>query len=552
MRSALPTVSRGDATRRVGRHLGAALGFALSLGLAACATPTVNLSDGALDPDGTRRVFTAGYGHVQTKYIDDVDLRAVAVDGLKGLSAIEPAIEIVEEGRWLQITLERQQIFRVFEPADEDAEAWGSLVASALVRSRQASGKLAATDGEELVATVFNRGFVHLDGPSRYSTPEQAERSRAARHGFGGVGLTVRAPEPHEPQGIHIVNVIPDSPAERAGLQTDDRIMGVDGESVIGRSIEGATDRLRGLPGTVVRVSIVRGKGEPFDVSITRAHILPPSVTYRREGPIAVLTVSRFNQGTTRSFVRALRQAKREIGPGIAGYVLDLRGNPGGLLDQATAIANLFLDGGLILTTDGRSIAARQRFEALGDDVAAGRPIIVLINGRSASAAEVLATALQDRSRAIVIGSTSYGKGSVQTVMTMPNNGEMTLTWSRFYSPAGHVIDGFGVHPEICTSAGPGVRGDLDAVLRTLRADFDRVASYRRLGGERAEVENRRRDFRAACPPGYDEPETDLTLAKRLISDRTLYARTVAEAHPGRQAAALGRRDTGAALKAAR
>jgi len=528
--------------KAIATRLRIAVVLALGLGLSACATQTTNPSDGSLDPDGARRVFAAGYVHVQSKYIDPVDLRAVAIDGLKGLSSFEPTFTVVHDGHWVQVTLDRQQVLRVSEPAAEDAEAWGSLVASALVRSRNASGKLATADGEELVATVFNKGLLHLDAPSRYSTPEQAERARAARHGFGGVGVTVRAPEPDELPGIHIVEVIPETPAERARLRANDRIVRIDGEPVTGRSVEDITGRLRGLTGTVVRVSVVRDNAEPFEVSLTRAHILPPSVTYARDGSIAVVTISRFNQGTTRSFIRALRQAQREIGPGLAGFVLDLRGNPGGLLDQATAIANLFLDGGLILTTEGRSSAARQRFEAIGNDIAAGMPLAVLINGRSASAAEVLATALQDRSRAIVIGSTSYGKGSVQTVVSLPNSGELTLTWSRFYSPAGNVIDGFGIRPDICTSTGPGAQGDLEGVLRTLRADLVGLAGYRRMTPDPKDLENLRRDYRASCPPGNAEPEADITLAKRLINDRNLYARAVAEAHPGATAAFLGQR----------
>lgn len=195
---------------------------------------------------------------------------------------------------------------------------------------------------------------------------------------------------------------------------------------------------LRGRRGSSVALRVERdGAAKPLSFSVTRARIIIPTVTARRKAGLVILKISSFNQGTTSAVSRALIRAEREMGTKLKGIVLDLRGNPGGLLDQAVAVADLFLTDGLIISTRGRHRKSRQVFDASWGEIAAELPLAVLINGKSASAAEIVAAALQDRHRAVVIGSASFGKGTVQTIIGLPNGGELTMTWARMHTPSG-------------------------------------------------------------------------------------------------------------------
>jgi carboxyl-terminal processing protease len=285
--------------------------------------------------------------------------------------------------------------------------------------------------------------------------------------------------------------------------------------------------RLRGQVDSDVLLTIERGGAPlPLPIEVTRAHVVPETVVYRREGNIAYLRIYSFNLETADSLRREITAAAEEIGPGLRGYILDLRGNPGGLLDQAVAVSDLFLEGGRVVSTHGRHPDSHQYFEAGPGDAAGGKPVVVLINGNSASASEIVAAALQDDGRAVVIGTNSYGKGTVQTVIRMPNDGELTLTWARFHAPSGYTLNHLGVLPSICTSTGPG-GADADKLMRELAAGLlVPVPTAARNATDPADTEALDR-LRAACPQRRTEDGLDLVLALRLLDNPTLYARAV-------------------------
>src|SRR5207249_8814882 len=242
---------------------------------------------------------------------------------------------------------------------------------------------------------------------------------------------------------------------------------------------------------------------------------VPETVTYRREGDVAYIRIYSFNLETSDSLRREISNAQTELGKKLRGYVLDLRGNPGGLLDQAVAVSDLFLNSGRIVSTHGRNPDSHQYFEATPGDAIDGLPMAVLINGNSASASEIVAAALQDNDRAVVIGSNSYGKGTVQELRRLPNDGELTLTWARFHAPSGYTLHHVGVLPSICTN-----KDDEDAtqLLAELGAGKLPPLPVEQRGNTSPEDTAALDKIRAVCPVYHSERAVDLEVAIRLLN----------------------------------
>lgn len=476
-------------------------------------------------PDYTsdRSMFVRGYEEIESAYIEPIDIGTLAVAGLQQLATIDPAIVIDRSDGEVTLVVENGAATSFDAPAPDQATRWGVLTAGALGAARAASPAVAAADNEEIYQTMFDGVVDRLDDFSRYSSAADAAENRATREGFGGIGVRIAVEE----NSVRILSVMHYTPAERAGLKADDYITHIDGEPVAGLDQQDVILRLRGPVDSPVILTIERGGvTEPLPVEVTRAHVVPETVVYRREGSIAYLRIYSFNLETADSLRREIRSAMAEIGPELRGLVLDLRGNPGGLLDQAVAVSDLFLDDGRVVSTHGRHPDSHQYFEAGPGDVAAGKPIIVLINGNSASAAEIVAAALQDDGRAVVVGTNSYGKGTVQTVIRMPNDGELTLTWARFHAPSGYTLNHLGVLPTICTSAGSSST-DADRLMRELAAGaLQPVPTDRRNATDPSDTEALDR-LRAACPQRRSEEGLDLVLALRLLDNPPLYARAV-------------------------
>ncbi|PJE34412.1 peptidase S41 [Pseudooceanicola lipolyticus] len=304
-------------------------------------------------------------------------------------------------------------------------------------------------DESKLIEAAIDGMLTSLDPHSSYLSPEDAAAMRVQTRGeFGGLGIEVTQEEGF----VKVVSPIDGTPADEAGIEAGDFITHVDGESVLGLTLDKAVELMRGPVGSEIVITVVReGEDEPFDVSIVRDTIKLTAVRARTEGNTVVLRITTFNDQTTPNLEAGLKEQIEEAGgmENINGIVLDLRNNPGGLLTQAISVSDEFLDSGEIVSTRGRNPEDGERFNATPGDMAEGKPMVVLINGGSASASEIVAGALQDHRRAIVVGTKSFGKGSVQTVMPLRGDGAMRLTTARYYTPSGRSIQALGVSPDI-------------------------------------------------------------------------------------------------------
>jgi carboxyl-terminal processing protease len=301
----------------------------------------------------------------------------------------------------------------------------------------------------DLIEAAIDGMLTSLDPHSGYLSPDDAADMRVQTRGeFGGLGIEVT----QEEGWVKVVSPMDGTPADAAGIMAGDFITAVDGESMLGLTLDEAVEMMRGPVGSEIIVTIVReGTPEPFDVSIIRDTIKLTAVRARTEGLSVVLRITTFNDQTFPDLTAGLA-AQVEAAGGIEnvnGIVLDLRNNPGGLLNQAVYVADAFLDAGEIVSTRGRDPAMGDRYNATPGDLGEGLPIVVLINGGSASASEIVAGALQDHRRAIVVGTQSFGKGSVQTVMPLQGEGAMRLTTARYYTPSGRSIQSLGISPDI-------------------------------------------------------------------------------------------------------
>ena len=304
-------------------------------------------------------------------------------------------------------------------------------------------------DEADLIEAAINGMLTSLDPHSSYLPPDDAEAMQVQTRGeFGGLGIEVTQEEGF----IKVVSPIDGTPAEAAGIESGDFITHVDGESILGLNLDEAVDMMRGVVGSEIVITIVREETpEPFDVSIIRDIIKLTAVRTRTEGESVVLRITTFNDQTYPNLRDGLAKEIEEAGgiDSVNGVIIDLRNNPGGLLTQAIRVSDAFLEKGEIVSTRGRLPEDGDRFNAQPGDLAMGKPIVVLINGGSASASEIVAGALQDHRRAIVVGTKSFGKGSVQTVMPLRGDGAMRLTTARYYTPSGRSIQALGVSPDI-------------------------------------------------------------------------------------------------------
>jgi len=304
-------------------------------------------------------------------------------------------------------------------------------------------------DEADLIEAAIDGMLTSLDPHSSYLSPDDAAQMRVQTRGeFGGLGIEVTQEEGF----VKVVSPIDGTPADEAGMEAGDFITHVDGESVLGLTLDEAVDMMRGPVGSEIVITVVReGEAEPFDVSIIRDTIKLTAVRSRTQGETVVLRVTTFNDQTTPNLQSGLKEQIEEAGgiDQINGIVLDLRNNPGGLLTEAIKVSDAFLEKGEIVSTRGRAPEDGERFNATPGDLAEGKPMVVLINGGSASASEIVAGALQDHRRAIVVGTKSFGKGSVQTVMPLRGDGAMRLTTARYYTPSGRSIQSLGVSPDI-------------------------------------------------------------------------------------------------------
>jgi len=377
-----------------------------------------------------------------------------------------------------------------------------------------------------------------LDPHSSYLTAEDFGRMQEQTRGsFAGLGIQVVMDNEGPDKGyVKVVAPIDDTPAQKAGILTNDLITEIDGEKVLGMSIDEAIDRLKGAKGTPVEITVLRDREKPsFKVKLVRDIVRVPAVTQRAEGQFGYIRITNFSEQTQSGLQKAIKTLDKDIAGGPKGYVIDLRSNPGGLLDQAVAVSDAFLEGGEIVSTRGRSPKDTLREMGTPGDLAKGKPVIILINGGSASASEIVAGALQDRNRALLLGTRSFGKGSVQTVIPLQNGlqGALRLTTARYYTPSGRSIQAHGIDPDILM---PVIYpGQEEVAERPSEASLPGALDVKEDAADETEKT-------AAVEPvkcGYKEDGTtvrdcQLERALEILADTTVYRSALADASAGR------------------
>jgi len=498
------------------------LGVLLIVGLLAgpaAAQPGTSLRDG-FQPGLAASVLTASFDFLAPRTLEPVSIEQFALWGLRGITAIDAGLVVEERGAVLDLRQANSSVYQRAVPPSPTAEGWGNAGADLMSAAWDASDVVRDAGFQALITSFHDELFNHLDRYSRYVPPGAADVDRARRTGTAGAGLVIVK----NGDAFVVQSLNADGPGAEAGIVAGDRILAVDDQPTRRKDLAAVLSQIAGPEGTDVLITVRGRNGRIRTVDVERAVVPPETVFAQREGTALSVRIAGFSQDTDQ---RLARELDRFMGAGPAtgrfrGVVLDLRGNRGGLLRQAVAATELMLDGGLVATAAGRNPGATHEWRAGARDVLNGAPIVVLVDGRSASAAEIMAAALADQGRAVVVGSATLGKGLVQTITTLPNGGELFVTWSRVLAPLGWPIQGLGVLPQVCTSQG------YDATLQQLVVlDHGR----QRL----AEALARHRAARAPLPsaeivairnacPAAEGRDVDLVAARFLLEHPAAYA----------------------------
>ena len=354
---------------------------------------------------------------------------------------------------------------------------------------------------KELIESAISGMLQSLDPHSSYLSPESYKDMQVKTKGtFGGLGIEITM----EGGFVKVVSPIDDTPAANAGMQPGDLIIGINGESIKGLTINEAVSRLRGPVKSKITITVVRGEKDPFDVEIIRDVIKIRSVKHEIINNIGYVRLTTFSDTTTSGMEKSINEIKKELRDKFQGLILDLRNNPGGLLNQSISVTDAFLNQGEIVSTQGRKADDTSRVFAKKGDIINGKPLIVLINSGSASASEIVAGALKDHARAIIVGTRSFGKGSVQSIIPLPGNGAMRLTTARYYTPSGVSIQAKGIEPDIKVEAG--------------------ITDLKKEGLERGREENLRGalDKKNSTTKTEDNKKSEITPSEKLLQDNQI------------------------------
>jgi carboxyl-terminal processing protease len=309
-----------------------------------------------------------------------------------------------------------------------------------------------SVEDTKLIYSAINGMVSSLDPHSSYMDPKEfAELQNENRGEFGGIGVEVT----REGESIKVITALDGSPASRVGINNGDLIEAIDGTSTQGMVLREAIERMRGPAGSQVKLAVSHGNSDKTrEITVSRAVVHVPSVKFERKGDVGYVRIASFSENADESLQNAIASLTQQIGPNLKGFVLDLRNDPGGLVDQAVAVSDDFLNSGEIVSTRGRAADETQRYQAKPGDIARGKPIVVLINEGTASASEIVAGALQDQNRAMIVGTTSFGKGSVQTIIPLGGRtgGALKLTTAKYYTPSGRSIQALGIAPDVAVS----------------------------------------------------------------------------------------------------
>ena len=469
----------------------------------------------AFDTNTAAAVFGSALAFMQPRTLDEESLPQLTFWGLRGLTTLDQTL--VPELREEQAVLRQsgKTVFSAAVPDAGSAEAWGNLAASMSEAAAQVSAPVRSAGTQGVLRSFFDELFNHLDPYSRYVPPLAATTDRERRSGEAGLGITLLRTR----GGMTIHDVAPGSPADDAGMRPGDQLVSVNGQAVGNTDAATLGNLVKGPEGSTVDIAW-RSAGRVRRAKVTRALVPPQTVTAERLDDLVLIHVSGFSASTDDQFAAALDAGF--TGHRVRGLVVDLRGNRGGLLRESVSVVDQVLSAGIVVTTAGRNPQSNRVWPAgTGQDFAHGRPIVVLVDGRTASAAEIMAAALADNGRAVVVGSSTLGKGLVQTIGALPDGGELFVTWSRVLAPGGWPIQGLGVMPQVCTSLGEDV---LNAQLADLLHGQQDM-------GSALELHNAARaplpvaqvvDLRNACPAAEGR-DADLDAAGFLLDHPVAY-----------------------------
>jgi len=480
----------------------------------------------SLDQRVIADVTAAALVFMLPRTLDETTAEELSLWGLRGLTTIDPRLVVDHTATLLRLSLSGRLIYsRLAPPRGSAQAAWGEAIAGVAHAAWDVSDAVRRAGTQGILRSFFEDLFNHLDPYSRYATPAEAAADATRRNGRAGLGIELAEIQ----AGFVIRAVAAGSPAAAAGLRPGLLLLAVDGQALEGADIAAARALLAGPEGTEVRLTL-RQQGRQVarglrDVSMTRTLVTAPTVFAQVQGNLLVLRVTAFVHNTATALSAELARYLMATGPraaSIHGIVLDLRGNRGGLLRQAVAAAEQLAPAGVLAQTAGRDPASNQVFQARGVDLGRALPIVVIVDGRSASAAEVLAAALADRRRAVVVGSATLGKGLVQTIAPLPDGGALSLTWSRVLAPGGWPLQALGVLPQVCTSLGEQTLRHQLADLAGGRQPMERALMRHR--SARAPVPAAEiLEIRNACPAAEGR-DSDMMAARLLIEQPHIYA----------------------------
>jgi carboxyl-terminal processing protease len=472
---------------------------------------------GRFDRDRLISVYTDALTFIAPRILEPVPVPLLTVWGLQGLPALDPSLRIVATEVRLQLLRQDEMLLDLAVPKDDAPSSWAQAAAELTAASVPVSPAIRRAGTQAVIQAFFDQMFSRLDPYSRYVPPVEASEDRARRAGRAGLGLTLG----QRGALIEVRSVVRDSPAAIAGLRSGDIIAAVDGQRTLDQDPITISALLSGAEGSTVSLSWRGRDGRTRDAQMVRVMVPPETVFAQRFADMLVLRVTSFSNSTASHLGLSVQDAMAEPHP-VAGIVLDLRDNRGGLLRQAMTAADAFLPAGILATTVGRDPDAINVWHSTEGELAENVPLIILVDGHTASSAEILAAALADRGRAVVVGSETVGKGMVQTIDPLPDGGELFVTWSQTLAPLGWPIQGLGVMPQVCTSLG---QEALNRQLAALTTGFQPMGeAVRRSRAARLPVPaSDVLEIRAPCPASAGRAD-DLEAARLLISNPAAYA----------------------------
>ncbi len=464
------------------------------------------------DTELKARLFTAALAFTAPRILDPATPAELAEWGLGGITALDPNLTIERNTTQIRLTNGDRALLVRTAPAADDSAGWGRLAADMNAAAMEASPVLRRAGADAVTQSFFDEMFNHLDPYSRYvpPVPAEEERDKLSVDATAGLGLA------RNHGGVAVSDVVPGGPGEDAGFRVGDRILSVDGQSVRGMSPDQVQTMMTGEEGADMRV-LVRGLDSKLrNLAVTLAYVPPETVSVARDGNLLVLKITAFDGNTAERLSQAI-EAGLIAGPPPTAVVIDLRGNRGGLLRQAVTSVALLAEHGIIASTIGRDPQANHDWRIDGGgDLTQGARLMILVDGRTASAAEIMAAALADLGRGVVIGSSTLGKGLVQTIKRMPDGGELFVTWSRVLAPKNWPIQALGVMPQLCTSRG---EDETRKQLTDLQAgiwDMAKAVAITRAARAPLPVAQAL-ELREPCPAG-EANDTDL-LAAHVLAD---------------------------------